>query len=68
VLVEIHLEVLLESVIKDFSKLGAVVVNSGNLCKTILEDTLDFVTPHLDNLLLSVVEVLVCLENSLEDL
>ena len=67
VLVEVHLEMLLQRIIENLPQLRAVVIDQV-LSQTILEHTLDLVTPELDNLLLAVVEILVCLEQSLEHL
>jgi hypothetical protein len=45
-----------------------VIINARNLSKTILENSLDLVTPEFDHLFFRIIEVFVGLEKSLEDL
>jgi hypothetical protein len=45
-----------------------MIINARNLCKTILEYSLNLVTPQFNHLFFGVVEVFVSFEKSLEDL
>jgi hypothetical protein len=57
-----------EGVVKDIAHFGAIHDDSRNFSKSILKHSLDFVTPKLDHLLFSVIEVFLSLEEALENL
>jgi hypothetical protein len=61
-LFEVHSEVLLKGVVKDVLELSLMVIVTFNFSKSILEHTLDLMTPKLNHLLLGVVEFLLSLE------
>jgi hypothetical protein len=58
----VHLEVLLKGIVQNILKSSLMVIIAFNFCQSVLENTLNFMTPEFDHLLFSVIEVLLCFE------